>query len=66
MDIVLNGEKKEIPGGLTVEGLLRLLEITPGRVAVEINEDIVRKAAYAGTLVKDGDRVEIVQFMGGG
>jgi len=66
MQIVLNGEKKDIPGGLTVEGLLQHLEIKPGRVAVEINEEIVRKTTYAGTPVKDGDRVEVVQFMGGG
>lgn len=66
MHIVLNGENRDIPGGLTVEGLLRLLGIEPGRVAVEVNESIVRKAAYAGTPVNEGDRVEVVQFMGGG
>jgi len=59
MQIILNGEKKDIPGGLTVEGLLQHLEIKPGRVAVEINEEIVRKTTYGGTPVKDGDRVEV-------
>ena len=66
MHIVLNGEKKDIPDGLTVSGLLRHLEIKSERVAVEINEEIVRKATYADVIVKDGDRVEVVQFMGGG
>jgi sulfur carrier protein len=66
MQIILNGQKKEIPAGLTVEELLRHLAIKPERVAVEINEEIVRKAAYAATAVKEGDRVEVVQFMGGG
>jgi thiamine biosynthesis protein ThiS len=66
MKIILNGEKKDIPDGLTVEGLLQHLDIKPGRVAVEINEEIVRKVAYAETVVKDGERVEVVQFMGGG
>jgi sulfur carrier protein len=66
MQIILNGQKKEIPAGLTVEELLRHLAIKPERVAVEINEEIVRKAAYAATDVKEGDRVEVVQFMGGG
>jgi thiamine biosynthesis protein ThiS len=66
MKITLNGEQKVIPEGLTVEGLLQHLEIKPGRVAVEINEEIVRKTTYAGTAVKEGDRVEVVQFMGGG
>ncbi len=66
MTIILNGEKKDVPGGLMVEGLLRHLEIKPERVAVEINEEIVRKATYTDTPVKEGDRVEVVQFMGGG
>lgn len=66
MHIFVNGEKRDIPDGLTVANLLQHLDIKPERVAVEINEDIVRKATYAGVLVKDGDRVEVVQFMGGG
>ena len=66
MLIVLNGEKKQVPEDLTVKGLLEHLEIKPERVAVEINEEIVRKATYAETAVKEGDRVEVVQFMGGG
>ena len=66
MFIQLNGEKKNIPDGLTVASLLLHLDIKPERVAVEINEEIVRKATYADVAVKDGDRVEVVQFMGGG
>ncbi|HWR71734.1 MAG TPA: sulfur carrier protein ThiS [Nitrospirota bacterium] len=66
MRITLNGEQRDVPGGLTVLGLLRHLNILPERVAVEINEEIVRKAGYAEFLVNDGDRVEVVQFMGGG
>ena len=66
MTIILNGEKKDIPDGLTVEGLLRHLDIKPERVAIEINEEIVRKATYAAVKVKEGDLVEVVQFMGGG
>lgn len=66
MQIMLNGEKRDIPDDVTVEALLRHLEVAPARVAVEINEEIVRKAVYADRKVKDGDRVEVVQFMGGG
>lgn len=66
MKITLNGERKEVPAGLTVDGLLRHLSIEPGRVAVELNLHIVRKAAYAETAVNEGDSVEVVQFMGGG
>ena len=66
MLIFLNGEKKDIPTGLTVKALLEQLHIKPERVAVEINEEIVRKATYAEVPVKENDRVEVVQFMGGG
>jgi thiamine biosynthesis protein ThiS len=66
MQIILNGETKTIPGGLTVRALLEHLDIKPERVAVEINEGIVRKAVYGEVAVRDGDRVEVVQFMGGG
>lgn len=66
MNITLNGEKKEVPDGVTVLGLLLQLAIQPERVAVELNENVVRKNAYATAQVKDGDRVEIVSFMGGG
>jgi len=66
MNILLNGEKKDVPAGLRVKGLLEHLDIKPERVAVEINEEIVRKATYAETAVNEGDRVEVVQFMGGG
>ena len=66
MIIVLNGEKKDIPSGLTVWRLLEHLAIKPERVAVEINEEIVRKATYSEALVRENDRVEVVQFMGGG
>ena len=66
MMISLNGEKKDVPSGLTVRALLEHLDIKPERVAVEINEEIVRKATYAEVPVKENDRVEVVQFMGGG
>jgi thiamine biosynthesis protein ThiS len=66
MQIILNGQKREIPAGLTVEGLLQYLDIKPQRVAVEINEEIVRKATYSAKDIKEGDRIEVVQFMGGG
>jgi thiamine biosynthesis protein ThiS len=51
---------------LSVQELLERLNIDPRRVAVEHNLVIVRRAAFAATLVGDGDRVEIVNFVGGG
>ena len=66
MTIQLNGERYEVPESLTVDALLARLEIDGRRVAVELNEFVVKKAAYADTVVRDGDAVEVVNFVGGG
>lgn len=66
MDIVVNGEKRTVPEGATVLSLLTELSLPESRVAVERNRAIVRKADFAGTALGDGDRVEIVTFVGGG
>jgi sulfur carrier protein len=64
--ITLNGESFELDQPLSVEELLQRLEIDPRRVAVEHNLVILRRHAFAATLVGDGDRLEIVNFVGGG
>ena len=64
--IQLNGERYEIPESLTVDALLARLDIDGRRVAVEVNEMVVKKVAYADTVVRDGDAVEVVNFVGGG
>ena len=66
MTIHLNGERYEAPDPMTIDALLARLEIDSRRVAVELNEFVVKKAAYADTLVRDGDAVEVVNFVGGG
>ncbi len=66
MTITVNGQKKDVPEGTTVLALLERLDIKQERVAVEVNEEIVRKATYGSTSVNEGDRIEVVQFMGGG
>ncbi len=66
MTITLNGQQKDVPNGITIHGLLEHLQIQPERVAVELNERIVKKTAYAGTLIREGDSLEVVSFMGGG
>ncbi len=66
MIIVLNGEKHDVPEGLTVRGLLQRLNIENARVAVELNLDIVKKGTYDTTYIKDGDSLEVVSFMSGG
>lgn len=66
MQIVVNGEQIDVAGSCTIAGLLEKLQISLERVAVEVNLDIVPKAQYNDHLLSAGDKVEIVQFVGGG
>ena len=66
MDVILNGEPASVPAPLTVAGLLAHLDIDARRVAVELNEAVVKKALYEQTPINTGDTVEIVNFVGGG
>ncbi len=66
MTIKLNGDPHEIAAPLSVSALLKQLEIDARRVAVELNLAVVKKAAYDASVIKDGDEVEIVNFVGGG
>jgi len=66
LHIIINGENKELPETLSVAELIRQLELPQMRVAIEINREVVRRADWMLTLLRDGDRVEIVQFVGGG
>ena len=66
MTITLNGDPFELSGPLTVTELLRHLEIDARRVAVEHNITVLKRTAFDETIVRDGDEVEIVNFVGGG
>ncbi|HEY3168281.1 MAG TPA: sulfur carrier protein ThiS [Candidatus Binatia bacterium] len=66
MKIKINGEEREIAAGLSIGALLEQLQIRPGRVVVERNRDIVARDAYGGTMLLEGDTLEIVHFVGGG
>lgn len=66
MQIKLNGEQQEMEAGITVSGLLEQLQLQQNRVAVELNLEILPKARYADQVIQDGDRIEIVHFVGGG
>ncbi len=66
LQITLNGERRTVAKGLTVEQLLLDLQIAVLGVAVERNRLVVRRAEHAACLLQDGDVVEIVQFVGGG
>ena len=66
MLITLNGEPHTLDGPLSVTDLLTRLSIDPRRVAVEHNFVILRRPLFEVTLVNEGDRIEIVNFVGGG
>jgi sulfur carrier protein len=66
MKIRLNGDVHEMAGPLTVAALLERLGVDARRVAVEHNLIVVKRGAYDGTIINEGDEVEIVNFVGGG
>jgi thiamine biosynthesis protein ThiS len=66
MTIVLNGDPFEVAGPLTLTALLAHLNVDPRRVAVEHNLNVVKRAHYDSTQIREGDQVEIVNFVGGG
>jgi sulfur carrier protein len=66
MKLQINGEQRNFPDGLTVATLVEHLGMKADRVAVELNLEIVSRTQWQGTSLKDGDKLEIVHFVGGG
>lgn len=66
MKIVVNGEIRDMDAPTSVNLLLEQLKIQPEIVAVELNEIVIPRAALAETILKEGDRIEIVRMVGGG
>ena len=67
MTITVAGNKKEVAEGLTLTALIQQEQVeTPQYVTVSINEEFIPKDAEAGTVLKEGDVVEFLYFMGGG
>jgi thiamine biosynthesis protein ThiS len=66
VQIQLNGETREVADESTVESLVASLELEPARVAIELNGNVLRRKDWTETTLHDGDRVEIVHFVGGG
>lgn len=64
--ITLNGEQKDLDKAMTVRELVEFLSIKPQAMAVEVNRKIIRKEEFDSIQVDNGDRVEIVTFVGGG
>jgi sulfur carrier protein len=66
MTVHINGEEREIEAGSTVAALLRELGITQPHVAVELNLEVVPRAEHAETVLREGDKLEVVTLVGGG
>ncbi len=66
MKLVINGEERSFGENLTLAGLVEQLGVKPDRVAVELNRDIVRRDRWPETILREGDRLEVVHFVGGG
>ena len=65
MHITLNGQPREFPDGTTVAQIIQKLNLTPDKVAVELNRRLLKTENYI-TALKESDTVEIVTFVGGG
>lgn len=66
MRITVNGEPYEIPEGATVLALIEALKLRGGPVAVERNGDVIVRAEHQTAVLREGDVIEIVHFVGGG
>ncbi len=66
MRVMVNGEERRFEAAVDLAGLVETLGLDARKVAVEHNLAIVPRSAYAGTSLADGDRIEIVHFIGGG
>ncbi|MSR35397.1 MAG: sulfur carrier protein ThiS [Gemmatimonadetes bacterium] len=66
VQVQLNGKPRELPAGLSVRALLETLGLQPGLVVVERNREIIARARYDEVQVVEGDRLELVHFVGGG
>ena len=65
MTVKVNGEAREVPEGETLRALVTRYDLVPEKVAIELNRRLVRAEKYE-TVLKEGDEVEIVTFVGGG
>lgn len=66
LTVTINGETRELDGPVSVAGLLTAMGLEPAKIAVERNLEVVPKSQYGQTMLGEGDRLEIVHFIGGG
>lgn len=66
MRIQVNGEPREVEQNISLSRLVAVLSLKAEQVAIELNQNVVRRAQWETTPLKDDDKVEIVHFVGGG
>jgi sulfur carrier protein len=66
LNLRINGEDREVGNNLSLKELVTQLNLTPERIAIELNQHVVRRADWPSTVLKENDQVEIVHFVGGG
>lgn len=66
MQLLVNGAALDLPDGASVSTLIERMQLAGKRLAVEVNGEIITRSAHADTRLRDADRVEIVQAIGGG
>ncbi len=66
LSLTVNGEPREAPVGATVRDLVELLQLDGRRVAVAVEREVVPRSEYAERVLRDGDRIEILEAVGGG
>lgn len=66
MTIFINGEARELEGVATLVSLLDNLKLPRQRVAIELNDRVIRKQEWETTALAENDKVEVVHFVGGG
>ena len=66
MQIIVNGEQRDVTDGLTAEQLVTDMDIAGKRIAMEVNLEIVPRSSYSEHILNTGDKIEIVHAVGGG
>ena len=66
MNVIVNGETREMPADTTLSAMIELLGLPDERIAIELNKAVIRRSRWDEAVLSDGDAIEIVHFVGGG
>ena len=66
INILLNGESREVAKEIRLDQLLDFFSLPQQRIAIEINNNVIRRADWPETVIGEGDKIEVVHFVGGG